>query len=587
VDARKKTALVAVALNTVFTVLKFAIYGFSGSLAVLADAWHSLSDILTSLMVFFSLRARGGASEAPKPAAASGEGAAVFRFWRGLSPERRVAFVIGLFIAAAALGVVRKAAFSPAAAVSSPVLTGLFFLLFALGSFVVSRFEARMGRKHDSPGLLADSFHSRADMVGALITGLSMFLVRFGINADRPAALLISLLMLRCAFEILVHLRPARDGEVRAALPWKTWSEHRLFRGLAGRCRRLPPLPGPRRKAAAVVGGTAAVLFVLFRLCFYAVGPSQEAVRERWGRPLNWGRAIGPGLHFKLPWEKAVRVESSPIRSLAVGNVASAGSPAYLWTVDHGTEEPFISGDNNFFYPYVVVHYRVKDIFFYLYRHRRPEQALDDVATLMLTRIFAGREFYDIAVTARRDIEEEVRRESQKLLDAQETGLEIVSVGIRDIHPPIFIATSFETVIAAWQEKEMMINEALGYRNRSLPEARSREAGSLSEAAAYSARKQAASAGEGGGFLARQAAYRSSPEVIARRLLYQAAGEALAGRRLVLVDPAAGTPELWGRILPFADPDLGASSRPAAGVGKAARGDISEQEFFRRLRETL
>jgi len=43
-----------------------------------------------------------------------------------------------------------------------------------------------------------------------------------------------------------------------------------------------------------------------------------------------------------------------------------SGSLALLWTRSHGTEEPFISGDNNYFYPYIVLHYRVRDITLYL-----------------------------------------------------------------------------------------------------------------------------------------------------------------------------------------------------------------------------
>jgi len=600
VNTRQQVALVAVVLNATFTVLKFAIYRFSGSLAVLAEAWHSLADILTSLMVFVSLKDRNPVLKPPVETALSG--IPIVRLWKRTSAEQRVSFLIGLLITAAALGVIQKAVFSPPVVVAFPALNGFFFLLFALGSFMVSHFEMRMGRDHKSPGLITDSLHSRADMVGALITGFALLIVQLGLNVDRLAALIVSLLMLHYALEILINVRRARRGK-------DDWSEGAAAKALAAgwegatgrrireRFRKATALAGlpPRKrnmiKRAAARAAAAAGALVLLRLCVYGIGPAQEAVRERWGRPLDWGRPIGPGLHLKWPWEKAIRVDSRAIRSLSVGNVTSSGSPAYLWTVDHGTEEPFISGDNNFFYPYVVIHYRIKDIFPYLYRHQRPEALLDDIATALLTRIFSRREFYDIAISSRRAIEDEMRLETQRSLDALDSGLEISSVAIRDIHPPIPIATAYEMVIAAWQEKERMISEATGYRNRSLPEARGREAKSLAEAASYSIRKQGAAAGESDGFLKRREAYGSNPSVIARRLLYQALGEGLKDRRIVLIDPAAGTPDLWARIAPPAASK--SDARPSDGsvepvsASPAWRDGTSEEEYFRSLRDKL
>ena len=599
-NSRQKIALVAVVLNSAFAVLKFAIYRFSGSLAVLAEAWHSLSDILTSLMVFLSLKDRLIAPASPAETVSSG--IPVVRLWKRTPAEQRVSFLIGLFITSAALGVIHKAVFGPAAVVFFPALNGFFFLLFALGSFMLSHYELKQGRDLNSPGLISDSLHSRADMAGALITGFSLLIVQIGLNVDRLAALIVSLLMLHCALEILVNLRRARKGQgdwqegaaARALADGWQGAAARKLRERLGRAARLAGLPPPQRariRRAAALAAALAVLIALLRLCLYAVGPAQEAARERWGRPLNWGRPIGPGLHWKYPWEKAVRVDSRSIRSRAVGNVTSAASAAYLWTVDHGMEEPFISGDNNFFYPYLVVHYRVRDIFPYLYRHRSPETLLDDLATATLTRIFSRREFYDIAITSRRAVEDDLRRETQRSLDALDSGLEICSVSFRDIHPPLSIATAYETVIAAWQEKERMINEAAGYRNRSLPEARGREATSLASAAADSVRKRDAAAGESEGFLRRREAYGSNPQIISRRLLYQALSEGLKDRRIVIVDPAAGTPDLWSRIATPAalPPDVRPAGVPGEPSPESApwKDGTPEEDYFRSLRDKL
>ena len=56
VNAKEKTAFISTGLNLILTILKFTLYFFTGSMAILAEAWHSFSDIATSLMVYFAVR---------------------------------------------------------------------------------------------------------------------------------------------------------------------------------------------------------------------------------------------------------------------------------------------------------------------------------------------------------------------------------------------------------------------------------------------------------------------------------------------------------------------------------------------------
>ena len=53
-DIRTRTALVTLVLNTILTVLKFIAFAFTGSLAILAEAWHSFGDIATSATAVLS-----------------------------------------------------------------------------------------------------------------------------------------------------------------------------------------------------------------------------------------------------------------------------------------------------------------------------------------------------------------------------------------------------------------------------------------------------------------------------------------------------------------------------------------------------
>jgi len=53
---KERTAGISILANIVLTILKFIAFSFTGSVAVLAEAWHSFSDITTSILVFISVR---------------------------------------------------------------------------------------------------------------------------------------------------------------------------------------------------------------------------------------------------------------------------------------------------------------------------------------------------------------------------------------------------------------------------------------------------------------------------------------------------------------------------------------------------
>ena len=53
---REKTAGISTGLNLGLTTAKFILYYFTGSMAILAEAWHSFSDIGTSLLVYLAVR---------------------------------------------------------------------------------------------------------------------------------------------------------------------------------------------------------------------------------------------------------------------------------------------------------------------------------------------------------------------------------------------------------------------------------------------------------------------------------------------------------------------------------------------------
>lgn len=573
-DVRARTAMISTGLNALLTIAKFALYFFTGSLAILAEAWHSLSDIATSLLVYISVRKRPGSRSSSDPSDDPGSpehpekapdekqrkrARSLFDIFMAYPLEQRVSLGIGILLAVVALLLVRRFLAAEAIELRLPLLSGLLFIAFSVGSYFVYRFETDVGRAQGSVGLIADGMHSKADMVSSLLAGFSLILYHLGLDIDRWVAGLIALFILSFGLETIANVRLARrHDDTDLLFRYKSYTAiaslfdkeaiaraaGALDERLAGRLAGSSLLRRTPRALAKLLIAAAALVYGSTVL--YTVGPSEEAIVERFGRPVNVGEPIQPGLHLKYPWpiDRAIRIDTHTIRQMKIGNITDASSFALLWTRQHGTEEPFLTADNYYFYPYLVLHYQVRDIFHYRYRFSDSEALLEGLAHRVITQIFAGRTFDDIVISYRSRMQEDVHNRIQAELDELQSGIEIVTVNIKDIHPPIFIADSFEKVIEAIQYKEKLINDAHGYRNKNIPDARGKAARDGESARAFVVDRVLRAEGEAERFKARLLA-EEDRSVGFRRLYLDGMGDIFTGHRKILIDPALAPSKIW------------------------------------------
>ena len=134
--------------------------------------------------------------------------------------------------------------------------------------------------------------------------------------------------------------------------------------------------------------------------------------------------------------------------------------------------------------------------------------------------------------------------EIQIQVDELGSGLEVLNVFLKDLHPPRNIAGSFEEVIAASQTKQKLINRAREYGYTHLPAARGDAYKQVSEASAYVLDKTRKAEGESSRFLMRLAQYKTA-EGINRKLLYlNAIMKSLADSKKVVLDPDSGVSDV-------------------------------------------
>jgi len=543
-----KTAMIVLGVNIVLTVMKFVVYRMSGSIAVLAEAWHSFTDIATSALVFMAILI---------PSVRKDNRASTALDANGVKPVSRLEIGVSMFIGMLLLSisclVFNKVMTPQDIVIRNPFLSGIIFIAFSIGSFLVSSFETQVGKNQASLGLVSDGMHAKADMFASLLTGFSLILYAMGINIDRWMAVAIGVILFCLAMDTFVTAyRVYRDKNGDALHSYRFLSA--FFSVFT--IKNLNRLPIGRHWAfpnciyKILVTVSLAVLLLFYAsTAFYTVSAGQAAVVERFGEPLGHEH-FQPGLHFKLPWpvDRVIKVSSARIEKINIGNVSLLDTKAYLWTLKHGSEEAFLTGDNNFFYPYIILHYKISDPYDYLYNYSDPKKLLDDIGHRVAVSLFARESFYDIATRRRAGLQEKMKLDIQAALDRHGSGIELIGVNFRDIHPPISIARSFENVIAGFQEKQELINQAIGYANSVVPESRGKAENRVQTAAGEKVMRLRKAQGEARRFALRLPDTHARKRIAMTRIYQETMKEALKDKTKIIVDPDAGTPDIWMNV---------------------------------------
>lgn len=133
--------------------------------------------------------------------------------------------------------------------------------------------------------------------------------------------------------------------------------------------------------------------------------------------------------------------------------------------------------------------------------------------------------------TGRESIQRHLKQSIQQMADAYRLGVRLTAVQLRSIEPPSSagVADAFKAVASAREEKQKLVEQAEGARNRRLPRARSDALGQLRDSEAYSREVVERARGDSERFLAMWTAYREAKSVTARRLYVETVESILHG----------------------------------------------------------
>jgi len=161
----------------------------------------------------------------------------------------------------------------------------------------------------------------------------------------------------------------------------------------------------------------------------------------------------------------------------------------------------------------IPVQYRITNLLAWARSHSAGERFLPLLATREVTRYLVRVDLEDVMASGRQRAAMELRDLIQQQANAQNLGVEILFVGLQDVHPPVQIAEAYEAVVAATQERETRVLDAEAYRADVLPRARADGERRVLEQQASAVARVAKSEAQAARFQSQRAAFHAAPEV--------------------------------------------------------------------------
>lgn len=530
-DRKSTTAFISIGINVLLILLKLFLAALSGSLALLADAFHSGSDLFVSILVFVGIRV-SGKKTIPSPLR--------------IRIENIIAIIISVIICYSAYAIFRKALGETTIEIKMLPIAILGTFISIITSYFLYRYEVYVGRAENSPSLVADGEHSKTDMYTSLAVLIGLIGHMMGFRLDPIAAIIVGFLIIIVGIEIF-------QSGMRSLFTTTS------LQFIALRLETIPYLNkidyvgfykkiAPHRRILITVTIIFAIAAYLFT-GLYVVRPGEKAIVQRFGRIVK--KEAMPGLHYRLPlpFERTTKLNTQRINRIEIGfrtrDIFEEEPEAYLWETRHikgkyekrYDEALMLTGDQNIVDVWLVVQYRVKEMVDYLFMVDAPEILIRGASEAAI-RYLIAKEDIDILLTRKRHrIEEEIKMILQGFLDIYGFGIEVTDVVIPVIHPPIEVVPAFRSVASASEDKDRYKREAESYYNRIVPQARADATRVIEEAKAYKVTKINRADGEAKRFLKKLEPYKDSRDITKTRVYLETMEKVLPGINKFILPP--------------------------------------------------
>lgn len=211
---KKFTAGISITSNITLSVLKIIVGVISGSLSIISEAIHSMSDLFASILTYFSVSKSSCPADEDHP---YGHG----------KYEDMAGFIEGVLIILAAIYIIYKATIKIISGYHSDTENNLglaVMLLAVVLNLIVSTLLFKVAKETDSISLYADGEHLRTDVYSSLGVFVGLLLIKLtGYSVLDPIiSILVAVFIYRTGYNIsnrammnlLDHSSPKEDIEI-------------------------------------------------------------------------------------------------------------------------------------------------------------------------------------------------------------------------------------------------------------------------------------------------------------------------------------------------------------------------------------
>ena len=293
---------------------------------------------------------------------------------------------------------------------------------------------------------------------------------------------------------------------------------------------------------------TAILVFLLFWVStgLVQIEPYQQGAVYRFGRLSN--ETLDPGLHMTLPYpiDKVEIYDTESINKITVGYAAKEDSDN-LWTGSHGTNEHklLLGNGNELVSVNLRLEFKINDLTKYLRASSSPAAILEAKAYELITSKIIVADLEDLLAVDRAKFTEEYTAELRGMLAGQDIGLELVSVVLESIHPPLEIAAIYQEVVGAEILAEAMIKQANSDANVTVTNAEAEKNASINAANAEYHNKVASATADVSEFNASVEAAAGNPDAYHYYKYLKAVSEAYGKARLVIVGEGVDSSKIY------------------------------------------
>jgi cation diffusion facilitator family transporter len=192
-EVGRKVSLISLAVNSVLALAKVVVGWLFFSQALLADGFHSVSDIASTIIVLMSIKISQAPPDDRHP---YGHGKA----------ESIATKLLGLILVGTGLGLIKSAV---TAILSGQNSVPSSLVLWVAGFSILAKeglyhYTVKIGEKIDSKGLVADAHHHRSDAFSSIAALIGAGGAKLGFPILDPlAGLVVALFILRIGVKIL------------------------------------------------------------------------------------------------------------------------------------------------------------------------------------------------------------------------------------------------------------------------------------------------------------------------------------------------------------------------------------------------